>query len=269
MLIDSHCHLHDAAFAGEVERVLERARQAGVERVITIGTDLAESKAAIALAEAHPNVYATVGVAPHDNSPFSVETVHTLRELAQHPKVVALGEFGLDYHYNTWPRETQRDVFTQQLTLAAELNMPVVIHNRDADEDMLAILADFAARQTSRVGRGVMHCFSSTLVMAQQCAELGFMISIAGPLTYPKPRALPDIVRALPLDVLLVETDAPYLSPQGQRGKRNEPAFVRAVAEKAAEIRAESFEHVAQATTRNAERLFGLGNVSVPGQRMS
>jgi TatD DNase family protein len=264
MLIDSHCHLHDAAFAGEVERVLERARQAGVERVITIGTDLAESKAAIALAEAHPNVYATVGVAPHDNSPFSVETVHTLRELAQHPKVVALGEFGLDYHYNTWPRETQRDVFTQQLTLAAELNMPVVIHNRDADEDMLAILADFAARQTSRVGRGVMHCFSSTLVMAQQCAELGFMISIAGPLTYPKPRALPDIVRVLPLDVLLVETDAPYLAPHGYRGKRNEPAFVRVVVEKVAEIRAESFEHIAQETTRNAERLFGLGNASTP-----
>ena len=264
MLIDSHCHLHDAAFAGEVEVVLERARQAGVERVITIGTDLADSKAAIALAETHPNVFATIGIAPHAESPFGVETIHTLRELARHPKVIALGEFGLDYHYNMWPREIQWDVFTQQLTLAAELNMPVVIHNRDADDDMLAILADFAARQTSRVERGVMHCFSSTVGMAQQCAALGFMISIAGPLTYPKPRALPEIVRALPLDVLLVETDAPYLSPQGHRGKRNEPAFVRAVAAKIAETRAESFEHVAQTTTSNAERLFSLGTGSMP-----
>lgn len=265
MLTDSHCHLHDEAFASDRDAVLERAQQAGVERIITIGTSIAESQAAIALAEAHENVFATVGIAPHDEQPFADDTLKQLRDLAQHPKVVALGEVGLDYHYNTWPQDTQRQIFEKQLELAAELGKPVVIHSRDADEDMIKNLAEFAAMPSPKVGegagvraRGVMHCFSSTLEMAQQCAALGFLLSIAGPITYPKPRALPAIVKTLALDVLLIETDAPFLAPQRHRGRRNEPAYVREVALKMAELRAESFETIAQATTRNAERVFRL-----------
>ncbi len=258
MLIDSHCHLHDDAFANDRDEVIRRAREAGVERIITIGTSVAESRAAIALAEEHEEVFAAVGMAPHDEHPFTDETLNTLRELAQHPKVVALGEFGLDYHYNTWPRETQREIFTKQLEVATELSKPVVIHNRDADADVLDLLSKFANCNSQFAMRGVMHCFSSALAMAQACAELGFLISIAGPITYPKPRALPAVVRALPLESLLIETDAPFLAPQSYRGRRNEPAYVREVAAKIAELRGESFETVAQVTTRNAQRLFRL-----------
>jgi TatD DNase family protein len=280
MLIDSHCHLHDAAFADDIEAVLERARQAGIDRIVTVGTSIAESRAAIALADKHESVFATVGIAPHDDVPFTAETLNVLRGLAQHPRVVALGEFGLDYHYDTLPRETQRRVCEQQLALAAEMDMPVVIHNRDADADMLVLLARFAAQRlsighplpgpgTRHPALGVMHCFSSTLTMARKCVALGFKISIAGPLTYTKPRALPEVVRALPLDALLVETDAPYLAPQAQRGRRNEPAYVLAVAEKIAELKGESLDVVAGATARNAQDLFGLGNVQAAAGSMT
>jgi TatD DNase family protein len=290
--------LHDPAFAADLDAVLQRARAARVTRMITIGTSVVQSRAAVGLASAHPGVWATVGVAPHDAQPFSDEAFESLRALARLPRVVAVGECGLDYHYDTWTRAVQRAVFVRQLTLAAELRMPVVIHNRDADADMLAMLRDYAAQrraapahpppaggssQDSRtaVGTagsrvpagfgtgsasgaqyrlGVMHCFSGDVEMAERCAALGFRISLAGPLTYPQPRALPDVARALPLDALLVETDAPYLAPQGQRGKRNEPALVRAVAQKLAELRGVAFEAVAEATARNAGDLFGLGD---------
>ncbi len=258
MLIDSHCHLHDDAFAHDVGAVIGRAREAGVGRVVTIGTSIAESRAAIALAEQFDEVFATVGIAPHDEHQFTDETLVQLRELAQHPKVVALGEFGLDYHYNTWQRDEQIRIFEQQLQLASELNKPVVIHNRDADDDTLCVLRDFTQHSAlnTRQSLGVMHCFSSTLDMAQRCVELGFLISLASPITYPKPRALPDVAKTLSLDSLLIETDAPLLAPQSQRGKRNEPSLVREVALKIAELRGESFETIADATTRNAERLF-------------
>ena len=264
MLVDSHCHLHDDAFAGDGGDVIRRAREAGVARIVTVGTSIADSRAAIALAERYDEVYATVGIAPHDEQPFTHESLQQLRELAQHPKVVALGELGLDYHYNTWPHERQVQVFRQQLDLAGELSKPVVIHSRDADADMLETLRAFAGSTATDRAHGtpdsrllgVMHCFSSTLEMAQACAALGFLISIAGPLTYSKPRALPDVVKTLPLRMLLVETDAPFLAPQSQRGKRNEPARVRDVAHKIAELRGEAFDAVAHATTCNAMRLF-------------
>jgi TatD DNase family protein len=279
MLVDSHCHLHDAAFAGDLAAVLQRARAAGVTRMITIGTSVEQSRAAVELASAHPEIWATIGVAPHDEQPFSSDTLDVLRALAQLPRVVAVGECGLDYHYDSLPRAEQRAVFVKQLALAAELGKPVVIHNRDADADMLSILREFAAQchvARSRLpalwpvpetasGRhhalGVMHCFSGDVALAENCAALGFRISFAGPLTYSKPRALPDVARALPLDALLVETDAPYLAPQGQRGKRNEPAHVRAVAQKLAELRGETVEAIAQATSRNAAVLFGLDDL--------
>lgn len=259
MLIDSHCHLHDQAFAGDVDAVLQRAGEAGVERIITIGTSIGESRAALDLAERCGQVFATVGVAPHDEHPFSGDSLRQLRDLAGHERVVALGEFGLDYHYNTWPRERQLEIFQRQLELAAALDKPVVIHSRDADDDMLTCLTAFAERMTqTTAGRslGVMHCFSSTLAMAERCAALGFLISIAGPVTYRRPRALPDVVRTLPLRTLLIETDAPFLAPQSVRGKRNEPAFVREIAQQIARLRVEEFGAVAHATSCNAKRLF-------------
>ncbi|MBI3734745.1 MAG: TatD family hydrolase [Chloroflexi bacterium] len=265
MLTDSHCHLHDSAFAGDLDAVLKRADAAGVTKMITVGTSVAESRAALALAERSAPVFATAGIAPHDENPFSEIALDTLCEMARHPNVVAIGEIGLDYHYNTWPPETQRRVFTAQLALAAEINMPVVIHSRDADADMQAILSDFVIELRSRhespvtdCPPGVMHCFSSNLAMAEACAALGFLISIAGPMTYSKPRALPAVAKALSLDALLIETDAPYLAPQRYRGKRNEPAYVGEVALKIAMVRGEPFEQIARATTRNAERLLGL-----------
>jgi len=279
MLVDSHCHLHDAAFAGDLAAVLQRAREAGVTHMLTIGTSVTESRAAVELASAHPEVWATVGVAPHDEQPFSNETLDALRALAQLPRVVAVGECGLDYHYDTLPRAEQRAVFVKQLVLAAELGKPVVIHNRDADADMLSMLREFAAQRSAartrppalrrgpdpasgrRHSLGVMHCFSGDVALAENCAALGFRISLAGPLTYPKSRALSDVARALPLDALLVETDAPYLAPQGQRGKRNEPAHVRAVAQKIAELRGETLETIAAATAHNAAVLFGLDDL--------
>ena len=292
MLVDSHCHLHDSAFAADLEPVLQRARAAGVTAMLTIGTSLAESRAAVALAAAHPEIWATVGVAPHDEQPFSDESLAALRALAAQPRVVAIGECGLDYHYDTLPRAVLRDVFKRQLALAAELGMPLVIHNRDADADMLAMLREFAAQRPaagadaergsppvcrsaaapprsdgvqpaeSRLPEralGVMHCFSGDAALATELAALGFRISLAGPLTYSKPRALPDVARALPLAALLIETDAPYLAPQGYRGKRNEPAYVRAVAQKLADLRGETLVAIAQATAHNAAALFGLG----------
>jgi TatD DNase family protein len=267
MLTDSHCHLQADAFADDLDAVIQRAHEASVTRLVTIGWDAPSSRAAIALAEKYESVYATVGIAPHDETPFTNDTLKVLRDMAHHPKVVALGEFGLDYHYHTWPRETQQAIFERQLELASELAKPVVIHNRDADDDVLAILTQFAKRKTQDASphlplttypllRGVMHCFSGTLDLAQACWSLGFLISIAGPITYPKPRALPEVVKMLPLNALLVETDAPFLAPQAWRGKRNEPAYARAVVAKIASLRGDDFETVAQATTRNAEKLF-------------
>jgi TatD DNase family protein len=256
MLTDSHCHLQADAFANDLDAVIQRAHDVGVTRMVTIGWDALSSRAAIALAEKYESVYATVGIAPHDETPFTNDTLKVLRDMAHHPKVVALGECGLDYHYNTWPRGTQQAIFEQQLELASELAKPVVIHNRDAAEDMLTVLRTFAIRHPPSAIRGVMHCFSGTLDLAQACWSLGFLISIAGPITYPKPRALPEVVKMLPLNALLVETDAPFLAPQAWRGTRNEPAYARAVVAKIASLRGDDFETVAQATTRNAEKLF-------------
>lgn len=273
MFVDSHCHLHDAAFASDLDIVLQRARAGGVTRMVTIGTSVEASKSAIELAATHPAVWATVGVAPHDAQPFTNATLNALRELAQLPRVVGVGECGLDYHYDTIPRSEQRVVLLQQLSLAAELGMPVVIHNREADDDMLSLLREFAAEcrragaeprpltdgfSRRRTPLGVMHCFSGDPAFAESCTELGFHISLAGPLTYPRPRSLPDVARSLPLESLLIETDAPYLAPQGQRGRRNEPVGVRAVAQKIAELRGVTVETVAEATSHNAAFLFGL-----------
>ena len=251
MLIDSHAHIQLDRFDPDREAVLERAQAAGVHTILVIGFDLETSRGAITLAEEYDQIYATVGMHPHDAKDLEDETVRIFRDLAAHPKVVALGEMGLDYYRNLSPHPIQKAAFERQLDLAEELDLPIVIHNRDAYHDILPIL------QTRRGKvRGVMHCFSGDVEIMYKSLALGFYIGIGGPVTYRKSEALQEVARKVPTNALLVETDCPWLAPQFRRGKRNEPAYVRATAEKVAELRGISLEEIGEITTRNFESLF-------------
>ena len=257
-LVDSHAHLDGKQFANDLDEVLERAHQAGVNTILTIGCDLESSRASIDLALRYPNIYASVGVHPHDALSLDHNLIDELERMAESvDKVVAIGEIGLDFYRDRAPRDIQRTAFRKQIQLARKLGKPVIVHDRDAHEDVLQILKD---ENAAEVG-GVLHCFSGDLDMAKACVEMGFLISFAGPLTYPKNDALRQIAAEMPIDIMLVETDCPYLAPQGWRGKRNEPAYVRATAEKLAEVKGLSLEDVARTTSLNAFRLFGIGQV--------
>ncbi len=260
MLIDTHAHLDFGQFDDDRNAVLDRAWQAGLIAVITIGIDLKTSRAAVALAEAHERVFATVGFHPHNAKTADDAALVELRDLARHSRVVAIGEMGLDFYRDRSPRDVQRRVFRRQLQIAAELGKPVVVHDREAHADTLEILQQWIAESQTTFSeyRGVLHCFSGNLALAQAVIELGFFIGVDGPITYRNARKLPDIVKALPLDRLLVETDAPFLTPHPHRGQRNEPAYVRLVAEKIADTKNLPLEEVAQATTANAKALFQL-----------
>ena len=260
MLIDTHAHLDFRQFDDDRNAVLDRAWQAGVAAIITIGIDLKTSRAAVALAEAHEGVFATVGFHPHDAKSADAVALAELQELGQHPRVVAIGEMGLDFYRDRSPRDVQRRVFRRQLQIAAELGKPVVIHDREAHADTLETLRQWIAESQPIPSeyRGVLHCFSGGLALAQAAIELGFFIGVDGPITYRNARKLPGIVKALPLDRLLVETDAPFLTPHPHRGQRNEPAYVRLVAERIADVKNLSPAEVAQATTANAKALFEL-----------
>ena len=260
MLIDTHAHLDFRQFDDDRNAVLDRAWQAGLIAVITIGIDLKTSRAAVALAEAHERVFATVGFHPHDVKTADDAALVELRDLARHSRVVAIGEMGLDFYRDRSPRDVQRRVFRRQLQIAAELGKPVVVHDREAHANTLEILRQWIAESQTTFSeyRGVLHCFSGNLALAQAVIELGFFIGVDGPITYRNARKLPDIVKALPLDRLLVETDAPFLTPHPHRGQRNEPAYVRLVAEKIADTKNLPLEEVAQATTANAKALFQL-----------
>jgi TatD DNase family protein len=265
-LIDTHAHLDFQKFDADRPAVLDRARAAGVATIINVGTDLESSRQAVSLAEEYEAVYAAVGMHPHDAKKLDGVTLAGLRELAQKPKVVAVGEIGLDYYRNLSPRDVQWRAFQAQLAWAARLGKPVIVHDRDAHEDIMRALSKWAEGLdgSTLAGRlGVLHTFSGDLDMAQEAIQLGFYISISGPVTYKNAGQLPDIVRALPLDRLLVETDCPFLSPEPHRGKRNEPAYTRLVAGRIAELKGISFEQVAQATTANALRLFELANTEL------
>ncbi len=251
MLIDSHAHIQLDKFDADRGAVLERAQEAGVHAIMVIGFDLETSRGAIALAEQYDQIYATVGMHPHDAKDLHDETVHIFRDLAAHPKVLALGEMGLDYYRNLSPRSIQKAAFERQLDLAEELDLPIVIHNREAYHDIVPILQ---ARR-GRV-RGVMHCFSGNVEIMHQSLTLGFHIGIGGPVTYRRSDALQEVAQKIPADALLVETDCPWLAPQFRRGKRNEPAYVRATAEKIAELRGISLEEIGEITTQNFEGLF-------------
>ena len=255
MLVDSHTHIDTPRFKADREHVIQAAVEGGVTRMVDPGCDLASSLAAIELAKAHPGVvFAGVGVHPHDATTYNDEVGLQFRELALDPVVVAIGEFGLDYFRMLSPREVQREVFCAHLELARACDLPCIIHVRDSHDDVIELL-----RAYGQGLRGVFHCFSGDLAQAEECLTFeGFMISFAGPLTR-QGNALPDVARLAPLDRILVETDSPYLVPQPLRAKRNEPLFVKHVAEKLAEIRGMALEEIAHVTTANAVRLFGLG----------
>lgn len=253
-LVDSHCHLDDQQFDADRAAVIGRALGAGVECMLAIGSGNGppDLEAGIRLAEAWPQIYATVGVHPHDAAKATAETWPRLRELLAHPKVLALGEIGLDYHYDISPREAQREVFVRQLELAREAGKPIVIHTREAWEDTLGMLREHWG--DSSCG-GIMHCFSGGAEEAEQVLEMGFHLSFTGVITFPKALRVQEAARRAPRDRLLIETDAPYLAPAPYRGKRNEPAWVVHTARQLAELRGESFQQVAQATTANFRRL--------------
>jgi TatD DNase family protein len=250
-LIDSHAHVHFPHFDADRDAVIERARQAGLVAIVDIGTDLASSRAALALAEQHDFIYATVGVHPHDAKTVDQKVLDELRSLARHPKVVAIGEIGLDYYRDLSPRPIQRRAFADQLALATELELPVVIHSRDAHDDVLATLRDWD-------GVGVMHTYAAGPERLDDVLAMGFYIGLSGPVTFSNARRLREVAEMVPLDRLLVETDCPYLTPEPHRGKRNEPAYVRYVVEAVARARGVSTENTANATTENTRRLFGL-----------
>jgi TatD DNase family protein len=261
MLIDTHTHLDLPEFDADREAVLRRAWEARLSAIVNIGLDAESSRAAIALAEHDARIYATVGLHPHEASKGSARVWEELRRLAQHPKVVAIGETGLDFYRNRSPHQAQRRAFAAQLALAKELGRPVVIHDRDAHAEVLETLQTWAHDHPWRNDRplGVLHCFSGSIEMARQVIALGFFIGIDGPVTFPNARRLVEIVRALPLEVLVIETDCPYLAPHPHRGQRNEPAYIALIAKRLAEIKGLSAEVVAETTTTNVRRLFGLG----------
>jgi TatD DNase family protein len=268
-LVDSHVHLDDRKFDPDREAVIERALAAGVERMMAIGTGSGppDLETAIHQAERYPFIVATIGVHPHDASKATPETFERLRELAAHPKVAAIGEIGLDYHYDFSPREVQRAVFQQQLEIAAEAGKPIVIHSREAWADTMAMLASrplpdgrgsdagSEPRPSGSGWRGIIHCFTGDAQQAREALDLGFHLAFGGVLTFPSADAVREAARITPEDRLLVETDCPYLAPLPHRGKRNEPAFVMEVARRLAEVRGSTLDEIAGQTTRNFERL--------------
>ena len=259
-LVDTHCHLEMSQFDEDRDAVIERAGEAGVNVLITIGSDPKSNPAALALARAHEDVYCAVGIHPHDAKEFSDKIYLKLSEWASHEKVVAIGETGLDYHYDHSPRDVQQEVLRRHLRLAVEKDLPVVIHSREADKDTLEILRE------SGIARGVMHCFSGSMETAERAMSMGLYISIAGPVTFKKSTRLKEVARAVPDDYLLLETDAPYLAPEPRRGRRNEPAHLIHTAREVAALRDVTVEDIARITTLNAMRLFGLGGLPETGE---
>jgi TatD DNase family protein len=251
-LVDSHCHLDDEKFAADLEAVIERAQAAGVERMMAIGTGNGppDLEAAIRLANAHGFIYATVGVHPHDAAKATPATFEHLLALINHPKVLAIGEIGLDYHYDFSPREVQREIFTGQLHLAVKTLKPIVIHTREAWDDTLRLIDE-----TPPPRGGIMHCFTGGPEEARQALERGFYLSFGGVITFPKADKVREAARITPDDRLLVETDAPYLAPAPHRGKRNEPAFLIETVRRLAEIRGTTPEAIAKRTIANFDRL--------------
>ncbi len=256
MFIDSHCHLDADKFAADLDAVLDRAAAVGVTRMLSIGTG--DLDCAVKLADRYPQIFATVGVHPHDAAKVEARTFDDLRTLANNPKVIAFGEIGLDYHYDFSPREVQREVFIQQLKLARDLNLPITIHTREAWEDTMSILRE------NWSGPGIMHCFTGDAAQAQEALDLGFCLSYGGVTTFKTAEKVREALQITPQDRILIETDAPYLAPIPWRGKRNEPSFMVETAKRMAEVLGLTLDRVAEITTQNFTRITQLGQAISP-----
>jgi TatD DNase family protein len=254
MLFETHTHLNDKQFDEDRELVIKRAIDADISYILNIGYNRETIPSSIKLAETYPFFYTSVGWHPQDAISCTEEDVNWLRSLASHQKVVAIGEIGLDYYWDTSPKEVQHEVFRKQIQLAKEVSLPIIIHNRDADEDVVRILKEEKAEEVG----GVMHCFSGDKTLMETCISLNFSIGIGGPVTFKNRPVLKEVASSVPLDRLLLETDSPYLAPHPYRGKRNETAYVRLVAEEIAYLRGMQIEELAQATTQNAKKLFQI-----------
>jgi TatD DNase family protein len=253
-LVDSHCHLDSPEFDPDREAVIQRALDQGIQCMVAVGTGNGppDLETGIRMAEAHTAFYATAGIHPHDAAKADDESLRRLIELLKHPKVIAIGEIGLDYHYDFSPRDTQRAMFIEQLRIARDAGIPVVIHTREAWDDTFSILDEHYG-----VGRpGVMHCFTGGLKEARRSLDLGFHLSFGGIVTFPKAVDVQQAARETPADRILIETDAPYLAPAPNRGKRNEPAFLVHTAQKISDLRGRTLDQIAEDTTRNFELLF-------------
>ncbi len=255
-LIDSHAHIQGAEYAAEVEALIQRAREAGVEQIIVVGGagELSSNQAAVTLAESYPNLYATVGMHPHDAKDVGEEALKKLEQLTARPKVIAVGETGLDFYYNHSPHEIQRDIFGRFIRMARETGLPLIVHERDAHQEVVELLRHEGAGKI----KGVIHCFTGDYEAARNYLDLGFYLSFTGIITFKNAHPLRDVVREVPLEKMFVETDSPYLTPVTHRGKRNEPAYVRFVAETIAKIKGLTLEEVARVTTNNVRELFGI-----------
>ncbi len=251
-MIDTHAHLQGQVFQSDQDAVIKRAFASGIQQIITVGYDYISSQGAVSLALQQEQVFASVGIHPHDASAWQGNTGTLLTALSQQKKVVAIGEIGLDYYRNLSPRDVQKKVFREQLTLAATISLPVIIHSREAGEEVLEIIKDFPGLT------GVVHCFSGTLLLARKLVELGWYLGVTGAVTFPKAMDLQAAVREIPLERLLLETDAPYLAPQAHRGQRNEPSYLGEIAANIAALKNIEVSVVAEQTTKNARKLFKL-----------
>lgn len=254
MLFDTHVHVNAEQFNEDLEDVIERAQEAGVNNMVVVGFDRPTITRAMELIETYDFMYAAVGWHPVDAIDMTEEDLKWIEELSSHPKVVAIGEMGLDYHWDKSPKAIQMEVFRKQIRLAKKVGLPIIIHNREATADIVNILKE---EEASEVG-GIMHCFSGSAETAMECIDMNFYISLGGPVTFKNAKKPKEVAAAVPLDRLLIETDCPYLAPHPYRGKRNEPSYVKLVAEQIAEIKQLSVEEVSQATTDNAKKLFGI-----------
>lgn len=254
MLFDTHVHLNDEQFNEDLQEVIERAKEAGISYMVVVGFNRPTIERAISLVKEYDFLYASIGWHPVDAIDMTDEDLAWIEEMAANPKVVALGEMGLDYHWDKSPHDVQKEVFRRQIGLAKKLKLPIIIHNRDATEDVVQILREENAEEVG----GIMHCFSGSAETAKECIEMNFHISLGGPVTFKNAKKPKRVAMEVPLDRLLIETDCPYLAPYPYRGKRNEPAYVKLVAEQVAELKEISFEEVAQKTTENAKKLFGI-----------
>ena len=253
MFIDSHAHIQLDRFDSDRSVVIERAKNSQVSIILVVGFDISTSHLAVELADRYDHIYATVGLHPHDAKRFTPQTLREITLLAEHPKVVALGEMGLDYHRNLSPKSVQKRVFEEQLDLATQLDLPIVVHNRNAFDDILSILENH-----SQLTGGVLHCFSENTKSMDRVIDVGFHIGIGGPVTYKKSQDLKQVVKVMPADSFLIETDCPWLAPQLRRGKRNEPAYITEIATKIAELRQVTIESVGQTSSQNFRKLFSI-----------